>query len=44
MIFTDYLKESKASTITKFTEDKILQRYQVYFNVISNELLETNKY
>lgn len=44
MIYTDSPKESKASTITKFAEDKILQRYQVYFNVISNELLETNKY
>lgn len=29
MIYTDYLKESKASTITKFTEDKLQNLTQV---------------
>lgn len=29
MIYTDYLKESKTSTITKFTEDKLQNLTQV---------------
>lgn len=29
MIYTDYLKESKATTITKFTEDKLENLTQV---------------